>query len=72
MKYNVAGRAQDVLGEGLQMKMTAALVLRFFALELVPGHPVQYRTMIVLNMRHGLHVTATPRSSLCSLLPPVP
>ncbi|KAG0628335.1 hypothetical protein M758_1G019000 [Ceratodon purpureus] len=47
----------------LQMKMTAALVLRFFSLRLVPGHPVHYRTMLVLSMLHGLRVTATPRSS---------
>lgn len=47
----------------LQMKMTAALVMRFFELHLVPGHPVHYRTMLVLCMKDGLRVTATPRSS---------
>lgn len=45
----------------LQMKMTAALALRFFAVHLVGGHPIQYQTMIVLQMLHGLHVTVTPR-----------
>ncbi|KAG0560232.1 hypothetical protein KC19_10G164500 [Ceratodon purpureus] len=50
----------------LQMKMTAALVLRFFALHLVPGHPIHYRTMIVLNLQHGLRVTAMPPSSVHS------
>lgn len=44
----------------LQMKMTAALVLRFFALRLVPDHPVEYRPMLVLALRHGLRVTAMP------------
>lgn len=47
----------------LQMKMTAALVLRFFELHLVPDHPVRYRTMLVIAMQHGLRVTATPRPS---------
>jgi cytochrome P450 len=46
----------------LQMKMTAALVLRFFHLHLVPNHPVCYRTMVTLAQRYGLRVTATPRS----------
>jgi cytochrome P450 len=45
----------------LQMKMTAALVLRFFRLQVVQGHPVCFRTMLVLAMLHGLRVTATPR-----------
>ncbi|KAG0608163.1 hypothetical protein M758_8G084100 [Ceratodon purpureus] len=45
----------------LQMKMTAALAMRFFSFHLVPGHPVQYQTMLILHMLHGLQVTVTPR-----------
>lgn len=50
----------------LQMKMTAALVLWFFRLRLVPGHQVNYRTMVVLAMQHGLRVTVSPRLRSCS------
>lgn len=49
----------------LQMKMTAALVLWFFRLRLVPGHQVGYRTMLVLAMRYGLRVTVSPRVRSC-------
>lgn len=46
----------------LQMKMTAALVLKFFTIDLVPEHVVTYRTMLVIQMLHGLAVTAKFRS----------
>lgn len=46
----------------LQMKMTAALVLKFFTIDLVPEHVVTYRTMLVISMLHGLAVTAKFRS----------
>lgn len=45
----------------LQMKMTAALALRFFSFRLIPGHLIQYQTMLVLHMLHGLQVTVTSR-----------
>jgi cytochrome P450 len=47
----------------LQMKLTAALLVKFFTFQLVPGHEVEYRTMFVLTMRRGIKVTATPRRS---------
>jgi cytochrome P450 len=45
----------------LQMKLTAALVLRFFHIHLAPAHQVTYRTMLVLAMLHGLKVTVKKR-----------
>nr|ADG34845.1 cytochrome P450 protein [Vanda hybrid cultivar] len=48
----------------LQMKMTAALLCRFFQFRLAPHHPpVKYRMMIVLSMAHGLHVLVCRRGS---------
>ncbi|KAK1308480.1 hypothetical protein QJS10_CPA09g01545 [Acorus calamus] len=45
----------------LQMKMTLAVLCRFFEFSLVPGHPVTYRMMAILSMAHGLKLTATRR-----------
>ncbi|MCO5595736.1 hypothetical protein L7F22_049782 [Adiantum nelumboides] len=45
----------------LQMKITAALLLRFFHFELVPNHPVEYRMMNVMTMKHGLKVNVIAR-----------
>ncbi|XP_072988116.1 cytochrome P450 704B1 [Typha latifolia] len=38
----------------LQMKMTLAILCRFYAFKLVPNHPVKYRMMTILSMAHGL------------------
>lgn len=47
----------------LQMKVTAAILLRFFKFEIVPGHKVQYRIMMTLHMsRDGLKMNVLPRS----------
>ncbi|KAJ7514511.1 hypothetical protein O6H91_23G048000 [Diphasiastrum complanatum] len=46
----------------LQMKMTAALLCRFFMFELVPGHQVKYRMMTLLSMAHGIKVIVTKRT----------
>lgn len=47
----------------LQMKVTAAILLRFFKFEIVPGHKVRYRTMITLHMSEdGLRMNVLPRS----------
>ncbi|KAJ3687358.1 hypothetical protein LUZ61_016522 [Rhynchospora tenuis] len=40
----------------LQMKMTAAILCRFYKFELVPNHPVKYRMMTLLSMAYGLNV----------------
>jgi cytochrome P450 len=45
----------------LQMKITAALLLRFFRFELLPGHPIAYRMLIVLSMKHGLRLNFSLR-----------
>ncbi|KAH9295605.1 hypothetical protein KI387_039193 [Taxus chinensis] len=45
----------------LQMKMTTAILCRFFNFHLVPGHPVKYRMMAILSMAHGLKVTISRR-----------
>ncbi|XP_057813818.2 cytochrome P450 704B1 [Cryptomeria japonica] len=45
----------------LQMKMTTAILCRFFNFHLVPGHPVNYRMMAILSMAHGLKVTISKR-----------
>ena len=45
----------------LQMKITAALLLRFFRFELVPDHPVMYRMMAVMSMKHGLKLNFSLR-----------
>jgi cytochrome P450 len=47
----------------LQMKVTAAILLRFFKFDLVPGHKVQHRIMLTLHMsREGLRMNVVPRS----------
>ncbi|KAJ3673809.1 hypothetical protein LUZ60_005801 [Juncus effusus] len=40
----------------LQMKMTLAILCRFYKFELVQNHPVKYRMMTLLSMAHGLRV----------------
>lgn len=45
----------------LQMKITAAMLMRFFRFELVAGHPVHYRMMAVMTMKYGLKVNVKPR-----------
>ncbi|CAM6110924.1 unnamed protein product [Calypogeia fissa] len=51
----------------LQMKLTVALLVKFFTFQLVPGHKVKYRPMFVLTMRRGIKVTASPRRSSSSM-----
>lgn len=46
----------------LQMKMSLAIMCRFFKFSLVPGHPVKYEMMIILAMSHGVKVAAEIRS----------
>ncbi|KAM7269211.1 hypothetical protein ACFE04_024708 [Oxalis oulophora] len=46
----------------LQMKMTLAILCRFYEFHLVPDHPVKYRMMTILSMAHGLKLTAARRS----------
>ncbi|KAJ8441360.1 hypothetical protein Cgig2_024872 [Carnegiea gigantea] len=43
----------------LQMKMTLAILCRFYRFKLVEGHPVKYRMMTILSMAHGLKVTVS-------------
>ncbi|KAJ8490884.1 hypothetical protein OPV22_012605 [Ensete ventricosum] len=45
----------------LQMKMTLAVLCRFFTFTLVPNHTVQYRMMTILSMAHGLKVYISRR-----------
>ncbi|KQJ97541.1 cytochrome P450 704C1 isoform X1 [Brachypodium distachyon] len=48
-----------------QMKIFAAVLLRFFVLALRDeGASVNYRTMITLYIDQGLHLTATPREMI--------
>ncbi|KAF8399505.1 hypothetical protein HHK36_015372 [Tetracentron sinense] len=46
----------------LQMKMTLAILCRFFDFTLVPMHPVKYRMMTILSMAHGLKLKVARRS----------
>ncbi|KGN61391.1 cytochrome P450 704B1 [Cucumis sativus] len=46
----------------LQMKMTLAILCRFYKFSLVSGHRVDYRMMTILSMANGLKVTVAPRS----------
>lgn len=46
----------------LQMKMTTAILCRFFKFTLKPDHPVKYRMMTILSMSHGLKLTVSRRS----------
>jgi hypothetical protein len=45
------------------MKLTAALLIRFFDVHLTPGHRVHYRTMLLLTMVDGLKVTVCKASN---------
>ncbi|KAF6171818.1 hypothetical protein GIB67_007339 [Kingdonia uniflora] len=45
----------------LQMKMTLAILCRFFEFTLVPQHPVKYRMMTILSMAYGLKLNVTRR-----------
>ncbi|BFI25098.1 protein MpCYP704-like2 [Marchantia polymorpha subsp. ruderalis] len=45
----------------LQMKMTAALLIRFFRIQVVPNQDVAYRVSLVLAIRDGLQVTVQRR-----------
>ncbi|KAI3959385.1 hypothetical protein MKW98_018975 [Papaver atlanticum] len=47
----------------LQMKMTLAILCRFFNFHLIPYHPVEYKMTTTLNMKHGLKLTITTRQS---------
>ncbi|KAK9122293.1 hypothetical protein Syun_019910 [Stephania yunnanensis] len=47
----------------LQMKMTLAILCRFFNFTLLPKHPVQYRMMTILSMAQGLKLIVTRRSA---------
>uniref|UniRef100_A0A9I9CUG8 Cytochrome P450 704B1 n=1 Tax=Cucumis melo TaxID=3656 RepID=A0A9I9CUG8_CUCME len=46
----------------LQMKMTLAILCRFYKFSLVSGHRVNYRMMTILSMANGLKVTVASRS----------
>ncbi|XP_058077275.1 cytochrome P450 704B1 [Magnolia sinica] len=46
----------------LQMKMTLAIISRFFIFNLVPEHPIRYRMMTILSMAHGLKLSVSQRS----------
>lgn len=47
----------------LQMKVTVAILLRFFRFEIIPRHKVQYKVMLTLHMsKDGLRVHVLPRS----------
>lgn len=49
----------------LQMKVTIAILLRFFHFKIVPGHKVHYRIMLTLHMsKDGLKVKILPRSRI--------
>ncbi|KAI3942737.1 hypothetical protein MKW92_045594 [Papaver armeniacum] len=45
----------------LQMKMTLAILCRFFNFHLIPDHPVEYKMTTTLNMKHGLKLSITAR-----------
>ncbi|XP_026452336.1 cytochrome P450 704B1-like [Papaver somniferum] len=45
----------------LQMKMTLAILCRFFNFHLIPNHPVKYTMMPSLTMERGLKLTVTTR-----------
>ncbi|KAI3994929.1 hypothetical protein MKX01_041338 [Papaver californicum] len=47
----------------LQMKMTLAILCRFFNFQLIPNHPVKYKIMTTLTMEHGLKLTVTTRQT---------
>ncbi|KAG0607846.1 hypothetical protein M758_8G059500 [Ceratodon purpureus] len=45
----------------LQLRMSLAILCRFFKFQLVPGSVVKYRQMSTLLLAHGLHVEITKR-----------
>ncbi|RZC85284.1 hypothetical protein C5167_041468 [Papaver somniferum] len=45
----------------LQMKITLAIMCRFFNFHLIPNHPVNYKTTIGLMMEHGLKLTVSTK-----------
>ncbi|WCJ37169.1 Cytochrome P450 704B1 [Euphorbia peplus] len=45
----------------LQMKMTLAILCRFFTFKLLPNHPVKYRMMTTLSMAHGMKLRIARR-----------
>ncbi|KAI3944278.1 hypothetical protein MKW98_016508 [Papaver atlanticum] len=47
----------------LQMKMTLAILCRFFDFHLISDHPVKYKMMTTLTMEHGLKLRVTTRQS---------
>ncbi|KAI3936542.1 hypothetical protein MKW92_045642 [Papaver armeniacum] len=47
----------------LQMKITLAILCRFFNFHLTPDHPVKYKMTIALSMEHGLKLTTTTKKS---------
>ncbi|KAI3991910.1 hypothetical protein MKX01_012855 [Papaver californicum] len=47
----------------LQMKMTLAILCRFFNFHLIPNHPVKYKMTTTLSMERGLKLTVTTRQS---------
>ncbi|XP_077250066.1 cytochrome P450, family 704, subfamily B, polypeptide 1 [Tasmannia lanceolata] len=46
----------------LQMKMSLAILCRFFIFTLVPNHPVRYRMMTILSIANGLKLTVSRRT----------
>ena len=46
----------------LQMKVTSALLLRFFHFKLVDNNHIAYKIMFVMSLKHGLNVRITPRT----------
>ncbi|MCL7028276.1 hypothetical protein MKW94_014140 [Papaver nudicaule] len=47
----------------LQMKIALAILFRFFNFHLVPNHPVKYKMMITIAMKHGLKLNVTTTQS---------
>jgi hypothetical protein len=48
----------------LQMRMSLAILCRFFKFQMVPGSVVKYRQMSTLLLAHGLKVEITKRLDL--------
>ncbi|RZC81528.1 hypothetical protein C5167_044092 [Papaver somniferum] len=47
----------------LQMKITLAILCRFFDFHLIPNHPVKYKMTIALSMERGLKLSTTTKKS---------
>lgn len=45
----------------IQMKMNAAILLRFYKFELVAGHNVRYDNTLILAVKGGLKMTVSER-----------